>query len=71
MVRVIGTPTDQPACATDQRFAVNPNNDLGKAMIAILISAQVSGRRVAITGTNTCDIVNGYESISYLRLLEN
>ena len=63
-------PSGQPACATDsqKRFAINPATDAGKAMMSVLLTVKANGAVVEIVVTNDCSTMNGWESISYLRL---
>jgi hypothetical protein len=70
LVKIYQTPSNQPACATNPRFSVNPATDVGKALLALLLAAQASGKTVQIWGTGSCDQMAGFESLSYMRLLD-
>lgn len=56
----------QPACATIQRFATDPNSSSGKAIIATILSAWSAGRHLNISGNNSCNVWGDTESIDYL-----
>lgn len=71
LVKVNGAPDNQPGCATDARFALNPATEAGKAFLALLMSAKAAGNTVTLVGTGACDVMGGeFESISYLQVLD-
>ena len=62
--------TGGPACATDTtRLALNPATEAGRAMLSMLLSAQVAGLTVQAFGEDNCDVMgSGQESLSYIRV---
>ncbi len=71
LVTLTNTHHGQPACANagDQRWALNPATEWGKAMLAVLLTAQSTGKTVEAFGTNTCSVMGtDHEDISYLRI---
>jgi hypothetical protein len=50
------TPTGRPPCAQNTAYFMikDENSVAGKRIFAVLLAAQVSGKRVQITGANTC-----------------
>lgn len=60
--------TDVPACAAGQaaRWAIDTNTAAGKAQLAGLLAAHAAGKKVSVSGTNTCNIWADTESVSYL-----
>jgi hypothetical protein len=68
LVTVAGIPISQPACATDPRFAINPTTSAGKALFTLLALARGSGAMVEVVGTGDCNVMNGWESISFMRV---
>ena len=53
---VEGAPAGRAACAANQDYYMiaDEHSDAGKAQMAILLSAYMSGKSVAIEGTGTC-----------------
>lgn len=68
LVTVSAIPINQPTCATDPRFAINPTTNAGKAFFTLLALARASGATVEVIGTGNCDVMNGWESISFMRV---
>jgi len=64
--------TGGPACASDAaRLALNPATEAGKAMLSMLLSAQVAGLSVQAFGKDNCDVMgSGQESLSYIRIYQ-
>ena len=56
IVVVEGVPTGRAACAINHNYYMiaDEHSDAGKAQMAILLSAYMSGKSVAIEGTGTC-----------------
>lgn len=56
VVVVEGVPTGRAACAAnhDYYMIADEHSDAGKAQMAILLSAYMSGKSVAVEGTGTC-----------------
>jgi len=73
LVKIVGTRSGQPACATDDRFSLNPASEWGKSMLSILLTAQATQKTVRLHGVNNCDLMGGnsFEEISYLRICES
>ncbi|GAB2191709.1 hypothetical protein [Sessilibacter sp. MAH2] len=59
--------TNQPACATDNRFTVDLTTDAGKSIFSSVIAAKASDREMFIGGTGGC--TEGFENVSYVRFL--
>jgi hypothetical protein len=58
----------KPGCATDQRFAIDPSTEIGKAIYSILLAAKHAQSEVFIVGDNSCDLMgNTFEGINYVR----
>ena len=61
--------TNKPACATDDRFALNPATQPGKTQISMLMAAHAAGKRVYINGNGSCSVMgNEFEDINYIRV---
>ena len=61
--------TGQPACATEQRLALDPSTEHGKVLYAALLSAKQAQSTVEIYGANTCNVMGSrFEDIRYMRL---
>jgi hypothetical protein len=68
-VRVTGTYTTPPACATNaslNQFSVSTEKHSGRVIIATLLSAQAAGKTVGIQGAGTCNLSAGSEDIYYI-----
>jgi hypothetical protein len=68
-VLINGTVSGSPAgCATQNyRFALNPSNASGQALLAVVLSALARGVTVGIIGSGTCSIWPDTESILLLQ----
>lgn len=58
-----------PSCqsSTDpNRFAISTTTDTGKAMIALVYSAQARGKQIFVGGTGDCSTWAGMEGVGYL-----
>jgi hypothetical protein len=58
--------SNSPSCAVapKSQVIVDGNTVGGRIMISVAESAYAMGQPVWVTGTNTCDIHSGYESVS-------
>ena len=69
LVDIDGERTARPDCANDDRMALNPSSEAGKAMYSLLLSARLAGQVVEVIGTKDCELMGpGWESVSYMRL---
>jgi len=66
-VKTDGVRTGQPACARLPRFVINLNTPEGPAQLSLVLSAKLSGLKVAISGTGLCPD-NDSESISNIKI---
>ena len=54
------------ACSPGNRYWFKPDTDYNRAMLSMLLAAQMSGKRVYLTGTGSC--TEGYPYDNALRL---
>ncbi len=54
-----------PACATQNRWFINSATNQGQAMIAVLLTAQIQGKRVGVVGTGYCDVWADTETVDH------
>ncbi len=59
---------NKPGCATEDRFALNPAIQPGKTQLPILMAAHAANKQVYISGSGSCSVINGYESIDYIKV---
>jgi hypothetical protein len=57
-----------PGCATGQpgRWSLNGATPSGQALLAILLSANATGKKVVVAGKGNCDVAGDTESVSFL-----
>jgi hypothetical protein len=68
-----GTKSDNPACSTNaggQRWVLANDWPAAKYQIATLMSAFLSGKRVAVIGSNTCSVWGDTETVVDIRLID-
>ena len=58
--------TGKPACATQNRWAMDLSTNSGKAMYATLIAAKATGSTVYMLGNGSCSIVLDTEDLYYI-----
>ncbi len=69
LVKVNAARNGKPACATDDRMAVNPATEAGKVMLSMLLAAKAASQTVELVGSNNCNIMGQeFESINYMRV---
>lgn len=73
LVTISNSRTNPASCATDNRWAINPAKEWGKALLTLLLTAQTIGKSVEVWGTGGCEVMgtgsaNKWEDISYMRL---
>lgn len=56
----------RPACATQDRWALNVSTLVGQSIAASIYMAMASNMKIDIVGTGACDVLSGSESISYV-----
>lgn len=54
--------------ANTNAFAIDANSAGGRAMIAVVIAAQVAGRTITVVGTGTCSVWGLAETVSQIYL---
>lgn len=62
-----GQVVNKPACAVWGRFVFDVTTPSGQAMLAYLLSAQASRKKVRVYGTGNCSIVGDHETAVGLR----
>ena len=67
LVPIEGERTSRPACAADDRMAINPATEAGKAMVSMLLAAKATGSDVELFGTGSYGFITNIELISYMR----
>lgn len=61
--------TSAPSCATAaNRWVINSATSQGQAMIAGLLTAYATGRRISVTGTGTCALWADTETVEYFQI---
>ena len=69
VVKIDAPRTSKPACATDDRMAINPSTEAGKVIVSMLLAANAASQTVEVYGSNSCSIMGGdFENISYVRV---
>ncbi len=58
-----GTASEQPSCATLPYWTFDADTPTGKNFLATLLTAQATGRSVAVYGTGECGLRPGMESV--------
>ena len=68
-----GAARQVPSCAAAMptRWAFSASSPSGQAVLALLLSANATGRRVVVAGNNTCDVTGDTESVSYIYIADN
>jgi hypothetical protein len=65
-----GPHTAKPACSTvGNQWALSLNSPAGKAMYALLLMAQATGKQVAVQGSGGCTSWGDRETPTYLYLV--
>lgn len=59
---------NKPGCTSEDRFALNPAVQPGKTQLPILMAAHAANKRVYISGAASCSVVNGFETIDYIKV---
>lgn len=54
--------------ASGFRYAFLLNSDVAKAMLATVLTAQVSGQNLQVVGNGTCNLDSGMEDLHYVVL---
>jgi hypothetical protein len=62
-----GQVVNKPACAVWGRFVFDVTTPSGQALLAYLLSAQASGKKVRVYGTGDCSLVGDHETAFGLR----
>ncbi|MCW2404395.1 hypothetical protein M2336_001024 [Sphingobium sp. B1D7B] len=62
--------TAPPACASQNRWLINSATNQGQAMIAVLLTAQMQGKRVGVVGMGSCDVWTDTETVDHF-IVEN
>jgi len=66
-----GTKNGSPACAQISYWMIrNENSDAGKRQYAMLLSAKVNGKKIGVSGFNTCTRWGDGEDVNDLQLLD-
>lgn len=67
-----GTRNAQPACSASfpGRWAFNATTPAGQSMLALLMSANASGKSVVVAGKGACDVAGDTESVSYIYIAD-
>ena len=63
-----GTRGAAPACATDPQWVIDVTTPGGQTMAAMLLSAYLAGKPVAVAGTSTCSLTPNSETVAYVSL---
>lgn len=63
-----GTRTAKPACATQDRWAIDTTTPAGQAMTAMLLTAYTTNRPIRIDGTGTCTLDSQFETVLNLHI---
>ena len=61
-----GTLAANPACATAGSWALDATTPEGKAMYALILTAQATDRTVTVTGNNLCTIQPDRETVQFM-----
>jgi predicted heme/steroid binding protein len=63
-----GTRSTQPTCGAGfpGRWAFSSATPAGQSMLALLLSANASGKSVVVAGKASCDVAGDTESVSYI-----
>lgn len=58
-----GAASGQPGCVSLAYWTFDADTPTGKNFLATLLTAQATGRSVAVYGTNNCDLRSGMEGV--------
>jgi hypothetical protein len=64
-----GPATSRPACSPGNEWAVDlvgPDAAAGRAMLATIIAAHISGKTVYVHGKGVCDVWGDRETVDYV-----
>ena len=64
---VSGPTTTKPSCVAWDRFVFNVTTGAGQAMLAYLLTAQATGKKIVVYGADTCSIYSNQETAFSLR----
>ena len=67
-----GTRSPQPSCGAGfpARWAFSSTTPAGQSMLALLLSANASGKSVVVAGKGSCDVAGDTESVSYIYIAD-
>ncbi|MBW8860281.1 MAG: hypothetical protein JF570_11310 [Caulobacter sp.] len=62
-----GSRSAQPACSTafPGRWAFNAATPAGQSLLALILSANATGKSITVAGNGVCDVAGDTESVSY------
>ncbi|MCE1191506.1 MAG: hypothetical protein LWW96_05060 [Acidovorax sp.] len=62
---IAGVKTESPTCGNNSEWAINLGSAQGKALYALLLSAQAQDKTVSVVGNGTCSIWADREDVLY------
>lgn len=68
LVGISGDKLNAPSCASKASLVINPATEAGEVFVSMLLSAKAAGQTLTIYGGNKCDLIDGFESVSYIKL---
>ena len=65
---VEGSPSKKAECQDNKsaNFALDISTETGKATYSLILAAQMSGTKVNVSGTGSCDIYGGIEDLNWV-----
>jgi len=58
-------------CSTTKRWAVDSSKPEGKAVMAVVLTALSTGKRIRVAGTGNCDVYYDSETVKYILVFPN
>ncbi len=67
-----GSRSAQPACSASfpGRWSFSTSTSAGQAMLALLLSANASGKPVVVAGKSVCDVAGDTETVDYVYIAD-
>jgi len=66
-----GTPVNQPTCAQQVSWALDASTPEGRAMYALILTAQANGNEIIVTGNNLCGVQADRETVQFMQQAPN
>lgn len=68
-VKVAGAFVNRPTCSGDWNYVIDTSTQSGRNALALLLTANASGKTVQISGTGVCSFYSQSENFFYAQIL--